>query len=450
MKIIAFSHTGLTTGGAEQCLIEYIDLLKSRGHTCEVIMPYDGPMQAALDQKGVAHKVIGYGWGIRPFKKVDEHQLFASTGNSLINIFQEIEKFKPDVILVNTSVIPWGLYAGRIFSIPTVMLIHEILSEKDPSLDVLPSYKAYLEMLNQNADVVVYNSEFVKSEFRGGLERPLTPKKVLYPLPPLTEDKIAELYKRNVIGDKVTIAIIGAIAPRKNQIEALEAAKNLIDKGITEFKIDLYGDIAANIPYVSKLKKYISDNSLGQYIRIKGYTNEVYATMNTYNAILSTSTHEPFGRTIIEGQMFGRIAISNDTGGGPELITHKKTGLTYKLGDPRSLANQIEWILNNKSSAIEIAEYSQKTQIKKYLTASRYEPLLEAVEKLSKNVDVVSDDLFNPIRSLYEYNHVLNERYAKIDKILNNRVTRTVRHSLHRAKAMVKRVTKELLAKTKI
>lgn len=449
MKIIVFSHTGLTTGGAEQCLIEYVDLLKSRGHECEVLMPHEGPMRNVLDQKGITSKVIGYGWATKPFKEVELHSLLASTGNSLTKIFQEIERFKPDVILVNTSVIPWGLYAGRMFAIPSVMLVHEILSDKDPSLNVLPSYEKYLEVLDQNVDVIVYNSEFVKGEFKA-VTKPITPNDVLYPLPPLTKDTIKTLFKKNVIGDTLKVAIFGAIAPRKNQIEALKAAKLLIDKGITNFHIDLYGDVAANLPYVSELKKYISENNLGRYIQIKGYTNNVYNTINEYNVVLSTSTYEPFGRTIVEGQLFGRIAISNDTGGGAELVVNQKTGLIYNLGKPRSLANQIEWILHHKDEALEIAKAAQDIQTKRFLTKSRYNPLIEAVEKLSKEAPLIYNDLFNPIQSLYEYNHVLNERYKHIDRIINNKLTRKLKHTVVRAKNKAKRSLKEVIAQTKL
>lgn len=447
MRILAFSHTGLVTGGAEQCLIEYVSLLSSRGHTCEVLMPHEGPMQKVFSDKGINNKIIGYGWATRPFKEVSQHELLSSTGNSLTKIFQEVERFKPDVILVNTSVLPWGLYAGRIFAIPTVLLAHEILSDKDPSLNALPDYESYLEVLNQYADVVVYNSEFVKNEFSKELKKPATPKDILYPLPPLSVEDIERIQKKNIINEKLSISIFGALAPRKNQLEALKAASILKQKGIDGFTIHMYGDVAANLPYVSELKRYIKDNKLEDTVEIKGYATEVYKTMNTYNAVLSTSTYEPFGRTIVEGQLFGRIAIANNTGGGTELIENGKTGLVYKLGNPESLADQIEWILNHKAEALKIGSVAQRTQTKRFLTSGRYDALIEAVEVLSKQASLVDEDSFNPIRSLYEYVHVLNKRYEKVDRIINNKITRSAKHTYTRSKAKAKRIVKEILAK---
>lgn len=449
MKILAFSHTGLDTGGAEQCLLEYIDVLKVRGHECKVIMPHEGAMQMRLAKNGIQSKIIGYGWAIRPHKKVNIHQVMASNGNSLTKIFQEVEKYKPDVILVNTSVIPWGLYAGRILGIPTVMLVHEIINEKDPSLQVLPNYQEYMDILNANADVVVYNSEFVRKEFNRDLTKPTTPNDILYPLPPLSIENINEAYQENKIEDILKIAIFGALAPRKNQLEAVKAIKILRDEGIENVQLDLYGDIAANLPYVKILRKYIEQNALGEFVRLKGFSKTVYKTMNKYNIILSTSTYEPFGRTIVEGQLFGRLAVANNTGGGKELIEHKKTGLIYTLGNPKHLAQQILWILNHKDEAEAIAVKTKAIQAKRFLTTSRYSALTNAIEVLSKTTDKqqrVASDLFNPIRSLYEYNHTLNERYKNIERFVNNRYVRALKNTSRRVMRLSKRLVKELLA----
>lgn len=451
MKILAFSHTGLVTGGAEQCLLEYVGVLSARGHKCKVIMPHDGPMREALVRGGIDSGVIGYGWAIRPHKKVNTHKLQSSNGNSLTKIFNEVEKFNPDLILVNTSVIPWGLYAGRTLGVPSVLLVHEILNDKDPSLEVLPSYDKYASILNHNTDSVIYNSKFVKNEFKDDLTAPNTSKKILYPLPPLSQDKIAEVLKENKIGKKLKIAIFGALAPRKNQLEAVEAAAELRRMGVESFEIDLFGDKAANVAYVQALRRSIKRHSLEKHVKLRGYTNSVYQAMNDYNVVLSTSTYEPFGRTIVEGQLFGRVVVANKTGGGPELIKHEETGFLYELGNPKDLALALKFIVDNPDKALNVAAKARKMQTGTFLTDSRYDALIETVEyydgKKMEYKERVSSDLFNPLRSLYEYNHQLNVRYVKFERIIDNRATRTVKGITIRSKSRLKRIVKEYLAK---
>ena len=185
------------------------------------------------------------------------------------------------------------------------------------------------------------------------------------------------LLRENRIDDTLKIAIFGALAPRKNQLEAVETANLLKKKGITNFEIDFYGDAAANLSYVRQIKEKMAHHKLEKHVQIKGFSHSVYEAMNDYNVVLSTSTYEPFGRTIVEGQLFGRVTIANNTGGGPELIKDEHTGLVYELGKPEDLARKIEWILRNPAKALELGATAKTVQTKKFLNDSRHDALIE-------------------------------------------------------------------------
>lgn len=445
MKILLLSHTGAVTGGAEQCLLEYTDVLIRQGHTCKIIVPYKGEMTKALTKKAIPFTVIGYGWATKPHRRVHPHRILRSTGNSLVKIFQEVEKYKPEIIITNTTVIPWGLYAGKAFRVPTILLAHEILSPKDPSLRIAPNYEDYGEILNQNTDFVIYNSLFVKGEFDRVLKLPKTSKNILYPLPPLDEPKINELFKENIFGKKIKIGIFGAISPRKNQIEAIQAAKILYGKGIKNFIIDLYGDTTADPTYTKKLRRLIKAESLTNNVKIKGYATNVYEKMNEYNVVLSTSTYEPFGRTVIEGQLFGKVVITNNTGGGLELVDDLRTGLIYQSGDPNALADKINWVMAHSDDAIKLGKLAKTEQLREYMVSSRYDPLLEGVEycsELSVNRPK-EENVFDPLMSMFHYNHQLNVQYRHLYRVTHNRVTYKVKGVLYGAIRKVKLFVKQ-------
>lgn len=442
-RILFLSHTGAVTGGAEQCLLEYVDALTGNGYKCTVMVPIKGPMTETLTEKGIPSIVVGYGWATRPHRKVHPHRILSSTGNSLVRIFQEIEKYKPDLIITNTAVIPWGLYAAKAFGIPNIVLVHEILNEKDPSLRMVPDYKRYSQILNKNADYIIFNSQFVKNEFDSIFTEPQISEKVLYPLPPLNEAKISHYYKQNNLSVEIKVAIFGALSPRKNQLEALQAVKILADRGIHDLKLDLYGDTEADPAYTKRLKRFIRDNSLSSRVKIKGFTSEVYTTMNDYNVILSTATYEPFGRTIIEGQLFGRIVIANNTGGGLELVEHKSTGLIYASGDSEALAEELLWIYSHHNEALALGSRAKSIQSETYLTKDKYRALLEAVEYLKAHKkDFANDNFFDPVMSLLQYNHQLNIRYKHIYRITHNRYTYAVKGLLSKGKGQARKIIK--------
>jgi glycosyltransferase involved in cell wall biosynthesis len=278
------------------------------------------------------------------------------------------------------------------------------------------------------------------------LKMPKTSKGILYPLPPLDKDKIDRFFKDNVIKNTLKIAIFGAVSPRKNQMEALQAAKLLKDRGVTNFTIDLYGDKEANIPYTKTLRRFIADNSLKENVKIKGFTTNVYEKMNEYNVVLSTATYEPFGRTIIEGQLYGRIAITNDTGGGPELVEDSVNGLVYKLNDAEQLADKIAWVMDNKQAALQLGVNAKTGQFEKYITSTRYDALLDAITYFAERNDVPSrENIYDPMMCLFQYNHYLNNRYKHVYRLLHNRVTYKAKGVGDRLILRAKKVAKQIL-----
>ena len=440
MKLLLLSHTGQTSGGAEKCLIEYTEVLTSLGHTCKIIIPNEGQMTELLKTKQIPYKVICYGWATEPHRKAKANDVMTSTGSALTKLFHEVEEYNPEVIITNTSVIPWGLFAGKAFNIPTVVLVHEILNNKDPSLRMAPSYKDYGAILNEHTDFVIYNSDFVKGEFKDILTKPKSAKKILYPIPPIDKKIIDSYYRKNDIGDVLKIAIIGAISPRKNQLEAASAIKILYDQGIRDLVLDIYGDQKTDIRYTQKIKRFIKDNNLQDIVTFKGYTNDVYETLNRYNIVLSVATYEPFGRTVIEGQLFGKIVISNDTGGGLELIQHNKTGLVYRLGKPEELAKNIKWVINNKKQAITLGLNAKEEQYVKYISESRYDALSECIDYCKSLNKPKELNLYDPLLDLFQYNHYLNNKYKNWYRITHNRITYILKKILSRVKFLTKKL----------
>ncbi|HEX8182883.1 MAG TPA: glycosyltransferase [Candidatus Saccharimonadales bacterium] len=445
-KILFLSHTGAVTGGAEQCLLEYVDVLIRNGYKCTVMVPYKGPMTENLAKKNIPSIVVGYGWATKPHRKVHPHRILASTGNSLVRIFQEVEKYKPDVIISNTTVIPWGMYAGRAFGIPNIVLVHEILNEKDPSLRMVPDYKRYGQILNDNSDYIIFNSLFVKNEFDSSFASPKLAEKILYPLPPLDAEKIRQLYKKNEIKKNISIAIFGALSPRKNQLEAVQAIKILSDQGKKFITLDLYGDTEADARYTKQLRKYIRDNGISDQVKIKGFTSEAYVRMNEYNAILSTATYEPFGRTIIEGQLFGRIVVTNNTGGGLELVEDRRTGFVYTSGDHESLASTLDWIISHAEESIAMATAAKQIQLDKFFSSDRYEVLLDAVAYLQQHrAEYRNDNIFDPTLALFQHNHQLNIKYKNIHRLTHNRFTYKIKGKVIAVKTHSKKMIKKII-----
>ncbi len=68
----------------------------------------------------------------------------------------------------------------------------------------------------------------------------------------------------------------------------------------------------------------------------------------------------------VENQMAGLLAIGSNTGGTPELIEHKVTGLLYQQGSYQSLASQIEYAIHNRELMKKIARNSYQYSVENY------------------------------------------------------------------------------------
>lgn len=428
MRILLISHSPLVSGGAEKCLLEYVDVLISQGHECRVIVPSRGEMSRELSSKNIDWSVANYVWATKPTKEIYMHHAVSNAGNSLASIFIEVEKYKPEVIITNTVVVPWGHYVGRSLNIPTILLVHEALSDKNHVLKMEPNYEGYVNVLDKNVDYVIYNSLFTKNDYSSILKSPVASRKILYPVPSL-EDRIDSMYVENKIDENISIAIIGSIQERKNQLEAFHAAKILLDRNINNFTINLYGD--HDPKYLNKVKLYIKDNNLENHIKLKGYTDDVYKTINKHNVIVSTFLFESFGRVVLEGQLFGRIVIANDTGAGTELVEDMHNGLIYKSGNATQLAEKLEWVIKNKKKALMLGVDARDEQRRKYLSEDRYDALIEAIKYFSKRKDKDAYiNRFDPLISLSTYATGLEHKYRHIHKLTHNRVTRYALHNV--------------------
>lgn len=428
------SHSPLISGGAEKCLLEYTIALKSKGHDCNVVIPAKGELSRELTKNNIKSSIAQYSWATKPNRPImGDVSYIENAGKSIANIFKVARTFKPDVIITNTLVIPWGAYVARAMGVPNALLVHETIIDKQDVLDMEPSYEGYIDTINKNVDYIIYNSEHTKDSYKELITTPVVSKEILYPVPELGT-LFKDKYKKNTIGDVLKIAIIGSIHVKKNQLEALQAATSLIKRGVSKFVINLYGD--SDPLYVNKVKKYILSNSLQDNVFIKGYTDDVYSVINDHNVILSPFLSESFGRAVVEGQLFGRVVIANDTGASIDLVSHEKNGLIYSSGDPADLANKIEWVINNKDKAIGMGLYARKEQSRRYLGATKYKPLFESIAYLAsdkhKNSVRINTNLYDPVLSLSYYSIGLEHRYRHIHRLIFNKYSRKFVHVLRK------------------
>lgn len=103
-------------------------------------------------------------------------------------------------------------------------------------------------------------------------------------------------------------------------------------------------------PDRERLERIASDLKITDITTFYGQQTDVEEYLEKASVFVYPSTcPEVFGISIVEAMAYGIPCVSNNVGGIPEVITDKVSGLLCYSFDPKELARNIEYILNNDS-----------------------------------------------------------------------------------------------------
>ena len=169
--------------------------------------------------------------------------------------------------------------------------------------------------------------------------------------------------------DEVThFCIVGLLHPAKGQMLALQAVKELIVGGYSDFDLTIIG--SGEQPYVDELIAYADENGISQQVSFLGLRKDVPEILKRMDVGVMASSNEAFGRTTVEYMMSGLTVVASDSGANAELVTDMNTGLVFKSGSAKELAGRMAFCITNKAVAKEIALRGIKAALSKYSSAT--------------------------------------------------------------------------------
>ena len=169
-----------------------------------------------------------------------------------------------------------------------------------------------------NIEKVIFNSKIAAENF-----------KKLYPKysPELVEyvnngikNSPAHIHK---IKDNFEIVCVGSVSGRKGQTFIVEAIKDAVIKGITNFHFTIVGDG----PLLPNLKKETISSKLEAYITFEGPQQDVTKYLEKSNIFILPSVDEGQPIAIIEAMREGLPIVSSPVGGIPMLVKNGINGI---------------------------------------------------------------------------------------------------------------------------
>lgn len=158
--------------------------------------------------------------------------------------------------------------------------------------------------------------------------------------------QVADLMKLKSLNDEIIFSVIGKIDSNKNQICFVKIIKELRRNNIKAIGY-IYGECEDN-HYLTSLIKLIEELNINEFIFFKSFCYDKYKLYSKTDFVLSTSFHEGFGRTLVEGMSYGKIVAANFAAGGPcSIIDNEVNGILYDISDISSLVSCVKKILQD-------------------------------------------------------------------------------------------------------
>jgi glycosyltransferase involved in cell wall biosynthesis len=348
---ILFFIGGSYISGLEIVTLHLLKGLKEQGFEIRCIISgwNNNDFKERLKLLGITYDEVKLGWIYirKPLWTIDS---LIHYPKAYFQCRRIIKEFKPDACHFCNFAMPI-----LIFPLIKVRSIFNLQESLKPTVKYLFIFK----ILNKKIAIFTAVSNHIVKVLEN-LNIPSEKIKLIYNGIPVTEHQ--KLVYNNPV---VHIGIIGQVVEWKGHHNVLLAIEKLIDDGIYNFKVLIYGNDLTE--YGTILKKEIKEKKLEKYFSWMGFVKnqeEIYANCNI--VVVPTLSGEPCSLTIIESMAYNKELIVSDRGGNPELINHGENGLVFKADSSFDLYNCLLKLITDRDYGAALAANAYAKAILNY------------------------------------------------------------------------------------
>ncbi|MBC7430418.1 MAG: glycosyltransferase family 4 protein [Bacteriovorax sp.] len=351
-------------GGAEKILIQIASLhFQNESHVHTLFFNY-GLASQQLASKKIPHFIL-------------KNSFRLSSPIRLLKALREIRKIiKNEKIELIHSTMAYGHLVMSLASFG--MNIKRVWFQHGPVNGILDKFASLFPV-----DAIFFNSEYLLLLHNSSNKLQFPARKEIIPL---GIEKPAHL--NPVKSSLLRFALIGRLSPLKGFDRVIKALIQLKDKDsliLNKIKLNIIGE--TNYPhekiYADKLK--ILATKLGAVVEFIPFQNEMSVIYNSNDILVQSSLYgEGFGLVLAEAMSYGLLAVGPSYGGGTQILTNKKTGLSFDFA--KSSIDELEIfmcdLINNFKTYSDIRENGRKLIAEKYTNEIMIVKILKIYEQL--------------------------------------------------------------------
>jgi glycosyltransferase involved in cell wall biosynthesis len=375
MKIIFFASDNNKSSGAFRCLVKVASGVQAQGDEVLVVYPFWWTGNRMVRQAHLKRRMIlSITWTVPNGLQVLYfflHILFWPFW--LVSYLRTrflFEKFKPDLVVINTLYTSLGAYVAKQMGIPVVWHIREFLEEAQHRHFF--SKKKAQELMSYSSKIITVSKGLYlkyKDTFK--------PDQLTYIYDGVPQDQFYapehELFKDQT----VHIVAVGRVQDYKGQYLMLQALNELSDY---DFDVTLVGVIHPD--YRMKLEPMM--DKIKERVKFVGEQSDPAPYYKAADIFSMNSKAEAFGLVTAEGMLSGDLVIGNNEMGTGEILESEQYGLLYKTGDVSELKNKFIYAFTHKDEMKRIAKAGQERALNKFTIRKNVANLYEEYRKAAK------------------------------------------------------------------
>lgn len=365
---IIFVITTVDGYGADKSILENIIYLNRKNLiNCLIIIPKKGNIEFILKKENINYKIIKfYSWTKGPtlskLNIIKRNLKYILNSIQVIKLKHELkrDKNKFKIVHTNTFTSNFGILLAQKARLKHIMHLREIPYEQF-RFEFEYSDEKLFKWVGKNSSKIFSNSDYTSDYFKYKF---LDKEIITIPNPIFETDSNYDLINPSKKSNcsKIKFVILGRYEDAKNQFDALNAAKLLVNEDIKSFELHLYG----NGPLEDDYKKFIKENNLSGHIFINGFDKDIKQKLSLFHVGIVTSRYEAFGRVTVEYLAQGLPVIGNNTGNTPYLVMDNQNGYIYTYKNAFSLASQMKKLIDDPQLIYNLAKNAQRNLDIKY------------------------------------------------------------------------------------
>ncbi|MDW5286456.1 glycosyltransferase [Alteromonas macleodii] len=295
-------------------------------------------------------------------------------------LFQYKELFRAEdiaLIHVNTMVQHNIYEAARQQDIPVITHVRELLSADTVLRETLcttasEGYKRVVE----NSHVIIANSQKMKRDILDCIADSHGFNSNIEVLPNVFNTPEVDVRDvHNELGEVVRFGLVSSNIAKKGVMDAIHLAALLEEQGINNARVVLIG------PKTDVIEKLEREQRQGRHSLVKylGYISSPGEIYKNIDVVLNVSHFaESFGRTILEGMVYGKPSLCYEHGALTELVHHCETGYLVPYRDYNRLVEMAVKLVNEKETYAKMSR-NARTKAEKDYSVTAYESSMKEV-----------------------------------------------------------------------